>query len=151
MNHKKHTLWFLLILIIVILISSIFDLHPTNTDYINTLYTVSGIMFSIGMGIICTMNPDSIKNPGICKTIRKNIIAVRNTYLLYFGITSSLYFVLQLVPKTRYGWHGFYFNITLDLCYLCSAINILSIFYYIVNFIQIQKLNFEISDRVRGN
>ena len=81
---KKHTLWFLLILIVVILISSIFDLHPTITDYINTLYTVSGIMFSIGMGIVCTMNPDSIKNPGIYKTIRKNIIAVRNTYLLYF-------------------------------------------------------------------
>jgi hypothetical protein len=147
MNHKKHTLWFLSILIIVILISSIFDLHPTKTDYINTLYTVSGIMFSIGMGIVCTMNPDSIKNPRIYNTIRKNIIAVRNTYLLYFGITSSLYFVLQLVPKTRYGWHG----ITLDLCYLCIAMNILSIFYYIINFIQIQKLNFEISDKVRGN
>jgi hypothetical protein len=151
MNVKRHSLWFLTLLIGVIFISSRFDTHPNNTDYINTIYTVSGIMFSIGMGVVCTMNPDSIKNPHIYNTIRTNIIVVRNTYLLYFGIISSLYFISQLVSEPRYKWHVFSYSITLDLYYLCIAFNILSIIYYIVNFIEIQQLNFDISDEIKKN
>ncbi len=151
MDVKKHTILFLILLLVVIIISSRFDLHSNNTDYINTIYTVSGIMFSIGMGVVCTMNPDSIKNPRIYNTIRTNIVGVRNTYLLYFGIISSLYFILQLVSKTRYKWHVFSYTIALDLHFLCIAFNILSIIYYIVNFIEIQKLNFTISDEIKKN
>lgn len=150
MDVKKHTILFLSLLLLVIIISSIFDSHPQNTDCINTIYTVSGIMFSIGMGVVCTMNPDSIKNPRIYNTIRTNIIVVRNTYLLYFGIISSLYLILQLA-KTRYKWHVFSYSIALDFYYLCIAFNILSIIYYIVNFIKIQQLNFDISDAIKKN
>lgn len=151
MNLKKHLIWFLILLIAVTFISTICEIHPNNTEYINTIYTVSGIMFSIGMGVICSMNPSSIKNPSFYNTIRENIIGVRDTYLLYFGIITGLFFILQIIPKTKYKWQFFSFNVSFDLSYLCIAFNLLSILYYIVNFIEIQKLNFEITDKIKQN
>lgn len=36
-----------------------------------------------------------------------------------------------------------------DLAYTVLTLNIFSIFYFIINFIAIQKLNFEISDAIK--
>lgn len=147
MNLKKHLILFLILLIVVTFISTICESHPINTECINTIYTVSGIMFSIGMSVICSMNLSSIKNPSIYNTIRENINGVRNTYLLYFGVVTGMYLILQIIPKTKYKWPVFSFSVSLDFSYLCITFNLLSILYFIVNFIEIQKLHFEIVDK----
>ncbi|HHE9207279.1 TPA: hypothetical protein ACPGS1_001786, partial [Haemophilus influenzae] len=71
-------------ILLTISISSLF--FPEYNDekmgnLVNTIYTISGIMFSIGMGVICTFNPSGIKNENIYSIIENNIFKVRSSFL----------------------------------------------------------------------
>lgn len=66
---KKKLLISCIVILISIFLSSVFKVRPDNA-FMNTMYTISGIMFSIGMGVICTFNPDKIKNMEIFKEIK---------------------------------------------------------------------------------
>lgn len=46
---------------------------PLKEGLISTLYNVSGIMFSIGLGLIVSFNLSGIRNREYIKEIRKNI------------------------------------------------------------------------------
>jgi len=150
-KHKKQLYLIIIVFFINIGISSLINFHSTNIEFINTIYTISGIMFSIGMGVVCTMNPDSIKNPGIYNTIRKNIIEIRDNFLFWFGLISIFYITLQLLPKEQYKFYIFSHSIIFDLYFFCIALNILSTIYYVVNFIGIQKLTFDIYNKINKN
>lgn len=49
---------------------------PLKEGLISTLYNVSGIMFSIGLGLIVSFNLSGIRNREYIKEIRKNIHSV---------------------------------------------------------------------------
>lgn len=153
MNLKKILIIILFSLFLSFPLSVFIKTNLENKDFLNTIYTISGIMFSIGMGILCTINPDSIKNEEIYKAIRKNIIDIRNSYLFYFSIISLLYLILQVISNTKYYLIFYIHLIKIDfvevLYYFSISLNIISIFYFIVNFINIQLLNFSISDEIR--
>ncbi|HGU9767166.1 TPA: hypothetical protein ACNFOO_002666 [Acinetobacter baumannii] len=137
-----------LFLVISVAVASATSKVP-NTSFLNTIYTVSGIMFSIGMGVLCTLNPDKVKNDSIYKAIKSNILDVRNSYLAYFFIISFIYLIYQIYPDLNYVKVIWKIKITLDLACATLFLNILGILYFISNFIQIQKLGMDISDRVR--
>ncbi|MEG2262942.1 MAG: hypothetical protein RSC68_01050 [Acinetobacter sp.] len=118
----------------------------------NTVYTISGIMFSIGMGVLCTLNPDKVKNNIYYQEIKNNIIDVRNSYIAYFVLISTVYLVFQLYPAAKIDLYQIKnFVITAKVSYAVIALNILGILYFIANFIEIQRLGFEISDKTRVN
>jgi uncharacterized membrane protein len=109
-------------------------------------------MFSIGMGVLCTLNPDKVKNNSYYERIKDNIIAVRNSYIAYFALISTVYLIFQLYPAAKidlFQIRGFV--ITAKVSYAVLTLNILGILYFIANFIQIQRLGFEISDKTRVN
>ncbi|EXG91463.1 hypothetical protein NQ666_19085 [Acinetobacter baumannii] len=137
-----------LFLVISVAVASATSKVP-NPSFLNTIYTVSGIMFSIGMGVLCTLNPDKVKNDSIYKAIKSNILDVRNSYLAYFFIISFIYLIYQIYPDLNYVKIIWKIKITLDLACATLFLNILGILYFISNFIQIQKLGMDISDRVR--
>ncbi|WP_396231137.1 hypothetical protein [Acinetobacter baumannii] len=137
-----------LFLVISVAVASATSKVP-NPSFLNTIYTVSGIMFSIGMGVLCTLNPDKVKNDSIYKAIKSNILDVRNSYLAYFFIISFIYLIYQIYPDLNYVKVIWKIKITLDLACATLFLNILGILYFISNFIQIQKLGMNISDRVR--
>ncbi|EHU1614089.1 hypothetical protein A0118_RS06330 [Acinetobacter baumannii] len=137
-----------LFLVISVAVASATSKVP-NPSFLNTIYTVSGIMFSIGMGVLCTLNPDKVKNDSIYKAIKSNILDVRNSYLAYFFIISFIYLIYQIYPDLNYVKVIWKIKITLDLACATLFLNILGILYFISNFIQIQKLGMDISDRVR--
>lgn len=148
MNARKLLVNVSLFLVISIAVASATSKIP-STSFLNTVYTVSGIMFSIGMGVLCTLNPDKVKNDTYYKAIKANVLDVRDSYLIYFFIISFVYLIYQIYPEANFIKRFDQFQITLNLAFSTLFINILGILYFIANFMQIQKLGFDISDRVR--
>lgn len=145
---KKKIILSLSFLVLSIFISSIFRVRLDST-FVNTLYTVSGIMFSIGMGVICTFNPDKIKNRYFFKLVKDNIIRLRNSYLLFFVLISVSYLIYLLDPNFEYSIILYKtINITFNMSIFILCQSILTITFFIVNFLEIQKLNFDIADRL---
>lgn len=64
---------------------------PLKEGLISTLYNVSGIMFSIGLGLIVSFNLSGIRNREYIKEIRKNIANIRDIFISYFIISTLIY------------------------------------------------------------
>ena len=141
----------LLVLILISVLISSFCAELQPDEFFNgTIFNVSGIMFSLGLGLIVTFNLSSVKNKKYIIDIRKNLNKVRNSFIFYFGITVICY-VLDKYFRDKCVLHIFIFNIKnsqigLNCSVLFSAFMFYSIIYYIINFLNIQKLNDDIFD-----
>lgn len=118
----------------------------------NTIYTVSGIMFSIGIGLVVTFNLQGIKNKTYIQKIRQNLKKVRSTYIVHFCL-STIYFILDkyirdikqsIISIQLTNTFEIHFNIAVFL----GLLMFYSIIYFIINFLSIQKLNDDIFDKV---
>jgi len=119
--------------------------------FMNTFYTVSGIMFSIGIGLVVTFNLQGIKNKSYIKDIRKNLNNVRNSYIIYFSLTTICFVIdnylrtekidtaIKILDKLSLPFNAPLFFFLLILY---------SIAYFIVNFLELQKLNNDIFDKM---
>lgn len=141
-------------ILLTISISSLF--FPEYNDekmgnLVNTIYTISRIMFSIGMGVICTFNPSGIKNENIYSIIENNIFKVRSSFLFYFAL-STILFIAQTIFDLSYriaiGFDFIDITIILDVKTFTLVMSIIAIIYYIINFQAIQKLNLDIAKRI---
>lgn len=70
-----------------IVISNISNYRP-NATILNVLYTVSGILFSVGLGLIITLVPNGIRNPIYINEIRQTVNEVRNRFFVEFAIVT---------------------------------------------------------------
>ena len=110
----------LIVAFLLSIIISYFSDYRPNTTTLNVLYTVSGILFSVGLGLIITIVPNGVKNPTYIAEIRKTINFVKNRFFIEFTIIT-----------------------------LFSGIAILfSLPYFVINFLEIQRLNNDIFDRI---
>lgn len=82
----------IVICVVISMVTSFFfpEFNPGN-GAVSTLYTVSGIMFSIGMSLIVTSSAAGVKNIRIRNGIRKEIYIVRNHFIECFVLVSFLY------------------------------------------------------------
>lgn len=145
---RKKLLSFIIIIFMTVALSSLSDVRPDNF-FISTIFTVSGIMFSIGLGLITTFNLNGVKNRNYIKTIRANINTVRNSFICYFLITTICYVLDQYISfnditifQSKYVICIFNFPI------LFCLFMFYAVCYFIVNFLEIQKLNNDIFDKV---
>lgn len=146
---KKRLLLSTVAILLSIGISTFTDIAVVES-FLNTIYTVAGIMFSIGMGVACTFNPDKIKNNSYLNEIRVNISIIRNSYIYYFSISSIAFLFNQLIHNFKKTWILKEFQFSFDLPTAVLIFNLLGIIYYIINFLAIQRLNFEITDRLNS-
>lgn len=70
---------------------------PLKEGLISTLYNVSGIMFSIGLGLIVSFNLSGIRNREYIKEIRKNIANIRDIFISYFIISTLIYITYSYI------------------------------------------------------
>ena len=132
----------ILAIILAGMISYFVPAFTVSNTTLNTLFTVAGIMFSIGMSLSVTSNTSGIKNRTIRSRIRRNMKKVRN-YFIYQFLFTSLFYIASLY-KTTITIQKFTYRI--DVLTLVTII--VSIIYYIVNFIAIQRLNEQIEEAV---
>ena len=119
---------------------------PLKEGLISTLYNVSGIMFSIGLGLIVTFNLSGIRNREYIKEIRKNIANIRNIFISYFATSTLIYITYSYIEVIDFRHKSFYIKIESSI-FACVLL-LFSIMYFTINFLSIQKLNDEIFDRI---
>lgn len=128
-----------------VIIASVYEYQP-NASLLNTIFTVSGIMFSVGLGLIVSFSPDGVRNSSYLQRIRKNINNVKNSFFVEFFVVVLCY-VLSTLSLPLNGiivvW-----KVKINLPLFFSIQILLSIFYFAINFLSIQKLKNELFDRV---
>lgn len=130
--------------------SSVWAIRPDGF-FSSTIYTVSGIMFSIGLGLIVTFNPSGVKNRDYIIALRTNIANVRNAFLTHFGLSTVYYVLNQYLSKPKYEIHAhIYVNISFSWSIFLCLLMLFSAVYFVINFIEIQKLNNDIFDRINS-
>lgn len=145
----KTVIRILLVFILFIIISLVCYLHP-DEFFVNTIFTVSGIMFSVGLGLIVTFNIGGVKNKKHIQQLRNNINRVRNSFITYFLVTTVSYILDKYLRDAKIistFIHIRNFKIELNWSVFFCFLMLYSIVYYIVNFIEIQKLNNDIFDK----
>jgi hypothetical protein len=123
-------------------------------DKIAVLYQLLGIMFSIGITLLVSVNLSGVKNTNYVHEIRDNINTVRNRFIIYFVISTISYMLADISIKNYNLCVNFTKNYNLCVnfnlnCNLVSFyLNILSLTYFIINFTEVQKLNESIFDKI---
>lgn len=135
----KHLIRFFVLVLVLCALS--FSSFSVEKETLNTFYNVSGIMFSVGLGLIVSLNYSDIKNKNYLISIRQNISEIRNIFILYFMTIT----VLFLFVGKGISVNIIFSEISYDVIF--SVFSIYTIIYFVVNFLQIQKLNDDISDK----
>lgn len=132
-----------IILIIIFLSLSFIVKWKLDDFFMNTLYTVLGIMFSIGIGLVVTFDMRGLVKKNIIQKIRNNLNFVRNSYIKYFTI-STIFYILEKYFRTNVPINLYGFNLSV----FTLSVIIFSIAYCIYNFLKIQKLKEDIFDEL---
>lgn len=106
---------------------------------LSTLYTVAGVVFSVGMSIAISPKTDEVTNAEMKRRIRYSYKTVRNSFIAFFGI-DTLLFVLSDIFAC-----GKAHNV---LSMSCVIFMLISVMYFVFNFIQLQNLSDEIEDQI---
>lgn len=127
-----------------VMITYVIEYQPGST-ILNSIYTVSGILFSVGLGLIISFMPNGVKNRRYIAELRLTVNQIRNKFFFEFGIATLLFVLFPVVEKIPViDIQGIKLNFSLFF-----GIQILSsIPYLIINFLAIQKLNNDLFDRV---
>lgn len=128
--------------------SSFTDVKPDNF-FLNTCFTVSSIVFSVGLSVIVTFNLTGVKNRYFIDKIRDAIHNMRNKFISNFFMVVIIYLFgnyMNINNIKIISISGF--DIMFDLSTFFCMMIILSVAYFIVNFLEMQKLNEDIFDRV---
>lgn len=135
----KRLLLLLILSFAIALPLALFTSVSISKYVLNTLYTVAGVIFSVGMSITISPKTDNVTNCQMKRTIRNSYIRVRNAFMYFFCLDTILFILTE--------------GVKLDKCptllnNLCGLFLILSIVYYVYNFIQLQELGEQIEDQV---
>jgi len=121
----------------------------SDSAILQTFYSVVGVMFSIAMGLIITVDLNGIKNKGYIGTIRKNLRDVQSSFIIFFSISTGLYIIQDFLKGVVFKF-SFFDYVNYDLYTLIAWISlfcmIFSIVYFVFNFIAIKTLRDDITD-----
>lgn len=145
---KKFTIRFAFLIVISIILSSVLNISvPINV--LSTFYTVAGIMFSIGLGVIAGFDLRDIKDRESLSDIRNNIDKTRNFFILIFAIATFGFLVHPyLNGKCFFLLDNQYISLQFNCAVFILLIVLFSIFYFILNFLELQTLRNQIIDKI---
>lgn len=143
----------IIVLILISLIVSLLTKIQLGDYFINTIYTVSGIMFSVGFGlIISNVNLGGVRNKNFVQKFRASVNAVRNSYIILFLLSTFTLVLERFLNSLKLDYLILYqfekFDLAINFSLFTAIIIIYSIVYYITNFLSLQKINEKIFDEV---
>ena len=146
---KKNLFRLLCVLLLSLLLSPFLSGHA-YADIVSTLYTVAGIVFSIGLGLISGFDLRDIKNKEYLEKIRHNIKATRSAFIFFFSYATFALLVFLYFGKNDYSWCCEEIGIVLrfDIGVFAVLAILFSIFYFVINFLALQKLRDQITDKI---
>lgn len=128
------------------------SVKATVSDFfMAAVFNVSGIMFSLGLGLIVTFNTGGIKNKEYVRGIRENLRSLRKTFIIYFAVTVACYIIEEFLKSHGNVISHFIFlerSYSVNWSAFLCVFMIYSIVYFICNFLEIQKFNNDIFDEL---
>lgn len=125
---------YIIYLIISVVLGFIFPKFHIETSFLNTLYSVIGIMFSVGISQILSINTQNIKNVNAKRSIQGKLKKIMKKYIIHFIIVTIIY--IATACKGDFQTLNFVlfekeyiFNYSLSV----AVVEIICIMYYIVN------------------
>lgn len=119
-------------------------------DCVSTLYTIVGIVFSVGMSLIISISTREVKNKEAKKGIRRKMTEVTYSYILSFGLASILFILLDVRGNVLPENHSMKIEIFRHIVLWKSDFLVLTLCLYVLtyigNFMAIQDMNREIED-----
>ena len=147
----KRLLKNILLALIVSILASCIDISQ-NFGIINTLYTVSSIMFSISMGIIVTFDISKVKNRGYYDTMKIKLNIVRANHFAFFTLATLVIVLAYIFLDSDSTTPKYIFNISryfrLNSIVFASALLIDSIFYFMINLVSVRKSHDKLMERI---
>lgn len=122
--------------------------YPIYHSLPNTLYTLSGIMFSVGMSLVVTMSTQGIHNKEAKVEVQNKIQKLLMKYVLYFSILTLLYILLPS-EKEDDIFSPLHFSIiqvafVWNYAFSFVIFSIFSMIYFIINMLSVRRQNNEI-------
>lgn len=134
----KPILIYIACIVLTVVLSYFFPSVSFDENVANVLFTVTGIVFSIGLSLTVVSSTTGIKNQEIKKRIRNDIKKTRNNFIICFSLAATIYVIFIILPKEHYK----FFNKDIGIL-ICQGV---AIAYFVFNFIAIQKFNEDIED-----
>ncbi|WP_307971274.1 hypothetical protein [uncultured Brachyspira sp.] len=130
----------LIIFFIISLLLSFTNIKNLNIDFINIqdiLFTVIGIVFSVGYSVIIGFSLSGIKNEGYLNSFRKDLNNISIAFIIYFMLSILVY----ILSKIDFGLTFINIFCVLTLIYI--------IIFLIYNFHRLQETKMQIEDRLQ--
>lgn len=137
----------LLLIIVVTIPLGSFIGQCSYDSLVSTLYTVVGIVFSVGIGFVSTFDLKDVVNKKFLTEIRLSITKTRNSFISFFALSTIILLVFQYgkdVALPIVEIRGF--SIKFDIGIFTVVSLLFSILYFVYNFIDMQKLRDDITD-----
>lgn len=132
----------------IIVILGFFIKIEIPSTIVNTLYTVVGIMFSVGIGLVVSFNLHGIVNKKFIKRLRENLEKVRNRYILFLALSTIAFLVFECLCSPIVKFSLWKFNLFYNFSIPAIGVLLYSISYFVINFNSIQKLSDQVFDEV---
>lgn len=130
----------LIIFFIISLLLSFTNIKNWNIDFINIqdiLFTVIGIVFSVGYSVIIGFSLSGIKNEEYLNSFRKDLNNISIAFIIYFMLSILVY----ILSKIDFGLTFINIFCVLTLIYI--------IIFLIYNFHRLQETKMQIEDRLQ--
>lgn len=133
-----------------VVLPSFLSLDGPGRDAVNTLFTVVGVIFSVGMSLIISVSTSGVKSKEARAIFRSQLKSIRSKFIWVFVILSLCYVLMPLDDNSKILELGDIRDIQLKSSYsiFMTVSLLLSIVYYIVNFYSIQSSVYEMEDRI---
>lgn len=110
-------------------------------SFIETVFTVSGIFFSVGMSVLVTMSTQDVRNIEAKNLVYKKNNQLLTNYIFSFLFQTALFVALMLLKKKDAviveNIHIYKVSLNMSLFFMCYSV--ICICYYIFNMLETRK------------
>ena len=129
--------------VLSIITSVLFPNLCVGNSTVNTLFTIAGILFSVGASLLVTSNASNVPNEKFRRNIRNEVSSILRKFLFCLFVITAFFVLLETkmeIPVSDwFVWH---------ISNFLLFANLFAIFYFAINFIKIQAINRRIDDEV---
>lgn len=129
--------------ILSIITSVLFPHISIRNNTVSTLFTIAGILFSVGASLLVTSNASNVPNDKFRRNIRNEISLILRKFLFCLFVITTFFIFLDVEKKMSvrdcFVWH---------ISHFLLFINLFAIIFFAVNFTKIQSINRRIDDEV---
>lgn len=136
--------------IMAVVLQTLLNIGEIKCEVLSTLYTVVGILFSVGMSLIISVSTSGVKNKEARTVFRSQLSKIRSRFIVVFVLLSFMFTLLTIkgysTVWSMFQIHEISIEVNNDVFLISNLL--LSIIYYIVNYYSIQTSIYEMEDRI---